>query len=67
MPTYALAVMLTILAGASIATQQIFNGGLRNALGSVWWAGLISYLGGDSVHARGAVHDRRASAVHVDT
>ena len=24
----------------------MFNGGLRLAIGSVWWAGLVSYLGG---------------------
>ena len=42
----ALAIVLAALAGVAIATQQVFNGGLRQAIGSVWWAGLVSYLGG---------------------
>lgn len=42
----ALAIVLATLAGVAIATQQVFNGGLRNAIGSVWWAGLVSYIGG---------------------
>ena len=41
-----LAIVLAVLAGVAIATQQVFNGGLRQAIGSVWWAGLVSYLGG---------------------
>ena len=45
-PATVWAIVLAALAGVSIATQQVFNGGLRNALGSVWWAGLVSYLGG---------------------
>lgn len=45
-PAVILAVALAVLAGVSIATQQIFNSGLRTAVGSVWWAGLVSYLGG---------------------
>ena len=46
MTSTALAIALATLAGVAIATQQVFNGGLRNAIGSVWWAGLVSYLGG---------------------
>ena len=42
----ALAIVLAVLAGVAIATQQVFNGGLRHVIGSVWWAGLVSYLGG---------------------
>ena len=42
----ALAIVLAALAGVAIATQQVFNGGLRLAIGSVWWAGMVSYLGG---------------------
>ena len=42
----ALAISLAALAGVAIATQQVFNAGLRHAVGSVWWAGLVSYLGG---------------------
>ena len=46
MSSTALAIVLAVLAGVAIATQQVFNGGLRQAIGSVWWAGLVSYLGG---------------------
>ena len=46
MSSTALAIALAALAGVAIATQQVFNGGLRNAIGSVWWSGLVSYLGG---------------------
>jgi transporter family-2 protein len=37
---------LALGAGVSVATQQILNGNLREALGSPAWAGLISYAGG---------------------
>ena len=40
------AILFALLAGMAIATQQVFNGGLRHAIGSAWWAGLVSYLGG---------------------
>ncbi|QWG11287.1 DMT family transporter [Bradyrhizobium sediminis] len=33
-------------AGVSVAVQQVLNGGLRAALGSPAWAGLVSYIGG---------------------
>ena len=46
MSSTALAIVLAVLAGVAIATQQVFNGGLRHAIGSVWWAGLVRYLGG---------------------
>jgi transporter family-2 protein len=46
-----LAYVLVIAAGVSIAFQQVLNGDLRTALGSPWWAGLISYLGGILVFA----------------
>ncbi len=39
-------ILLAIVAGVSIAAQQVVNGGLRSELGSAWWAGLISYVGG---------------------
>ena len=38
--------VLAIGAGVSVATQQVFNGGLRMSLGSPAWAGFFSYLGG---------------------
>jgi transporter family-2 protein len=44
-----LAYLLVIAAGVSVALQQVLNGDLRTALGSPWWAGLISYLGGTLV------------------
>jgi transporter family-2 protein len=33
-------------AGVSFVFQQAMNANLRTELGSPWWAGLISYLGG---------------------
>ena len=38
--------LLALGAGVSVATQQVLNGGLRTALGSPAWAGLVSYAGG---------------------
>jgi transporter family-2 protein len=38
--------MLTVGAGASLAFQQVLNANLRVAIGSPWWAGFGSYLGG---------------------
>jgi transporter family-2 protein len=37
---------LVVVAGVSVALQQVLNANLRMELGSPWWAGLISYLGG---------------------
>jgi bacterial/archaeal transporter family-2 protein len=37
---------LVIGAGASVAIQQVVNANLRAQLGSPWWAGLASYIGG---------------------
>jgi transporter family-2 protein len=37
---------LVVLAGASVAIQQVLNADLRTTLGSPLWAGLFSYLGG---------------------
>ena len=42
-------VLLTILAlaaGTSFVIQQAVNSNLRLEIGSAWWAGFISYLGG---------------------
>ena len=33
-------------AGVAIAVQQVVNAGFRNTVGSAWWAGLASYVGG---------------------
>ena len=41
--------LLVVLAGTSVALQQVLNADLRTALSSPWWAGLISYLGGTLV------------------
>jgi bacterial/archaeal transporter family-2 protein len=43
--------LLVIAAGISVALQQVLNADLRTGLGSPWWAGLISYLGGTFVFA----------------
>lgn len=45
MPSY----LLVVLAGVSVALQQLLNADLRTALGSPLWAGLVSYLGGTLV------------------
>ena len=41
--------LLVVLAGISVALQQVLNADLRTALSSPWWAGLISYVGGTLV------------------
>jgi bacterial/archaeal transporter family-2 protein len=41
--------LLVIAAGISVALQQVLNADLRTGLGSPWWAGFISYLGGTFV------------------
>jgi bacterial/archaeal transporter family-2 protein len=33
-------------AGLSLVFQQVVNANLRAEIGSPWWAGFISYLGG---------------------
>jgi transporter family-2 protein len=38
--------LLTVVAGCSVALQQILNANLRVRLGSPWWAGSVSYLVG---------------------
>jgi transporter family-2 protein len=38
--------LLVVGAGASLAFQQVLNANLRVAIGSPWWAGFGSYLGG---------------------
>jgi transporter family-2 protein len=41
--------LLVVVAGLSVALQQVLNADLRTALSSPLWAGLISYLGGTLV------------------
>ena len=41
--------LLVVVAGMSVALQQVLNADLRTALSSPWWAGLISYVGGTLV------------------
>lgn len=42
----ALSYLLVVLAGISVALQQVLNANLRAHLGSPWWAGSVSYLVG---------------------
>jgi bacterial/archaeal transporter family-2 protein len=41
--------LLVVVAGVSVSLQQVLNARLRAELGSPWWAGLVSYLGGTLV------------------
>jgi bacterial/archaeal transporter family-2 protein len=41
--------ILTALAGLSFIFQQAVNSNLRLEIGSPWWAGFVSYLGGTVV------------------
>jgi bacterial/archaeal transporter family-2 protein len=38
-----------VVAGVSVSLQQVLNARLRVELGSPWWAGLVSFLGGSLV------------------
>lgn len=40
---------LTLMAGVSFVFQQAVNSNLRVEIGSPWWAGFVSYLGGTVV------------------
>jgi transporter family-2 protein len=44
-----LAYLLAIGAGLSFVFQQAVNANLRTEIGSPWWAGFVSYLGGTLV------------------
>ena len=46
MPSMALPVLLTMLAGAGIVVQQALNANLRVALASAAWSGFVSYFVG---------------------
>ena len=41
-----IAYLLAVGAGLSFVFQQAVNANLRAEIGSLWWAGFISYLGG---------------------
>ena len=41
--------LLVVVAGVSVSLQQALNARLRAELGSPWWAGLVSFLGGSLV------------------
>ncbi|MGL4423457.1 MAG: DMT family transporter, partial [Gemmataceae bacterium] len=43
--------LIVVLGGASAAFQQVVNSRMRTEIGSPWWAGLISYIGGTIVMA----------------
>ena len=38
--------VMAFVGGVAITIQQVANAGFRNVVGSAWWAGLASYLGG---------------------
>jgi transporter family-2 protein len=44
-----IAYLLAVGAGFSFVVQQAVNANLRGEIGSPWWAGFISYLGGTLV------------------
>ena len=41
--------LLALIAGTSFVIQQAINSNLRFEIGSAWWAGFVSYLGGTIV------------------
>jgi bacterial/archaeal transporter family-2 protein len=41
--------LLALAAGTSFVVQQAVNSNLRTEIGSAWWAGFVSYLGGTLV------------------
>lgn len=41
--SYYCSYLLVIVAGISVAIQQVFNSNLRAEIGSPWWAGFVSY------------------------
>jgi bacterial/archaeal transporter family-2 protein len=43
MPNFILPALLAMLAGASVALQQVLNANLRGALNSAAWSGFVSY------------------------
>jgi bacterial/archaeal transporter family-2 protein len=49
MGTSAVGYLLAFAAGVSFVFQQAVNSNLRLEIGSAWWAGFVSYLGGTAV------------------
>jgi transporter family-2 protein len=47
--------LLVVGGGLSVSFQQVLNAKLRAELGSPWWAGLVSFLGGSFVMLTAAV------------
>jgi transporter family-2 protein len=45
-PLSLLLYLLAVGAGVSFVVQQAVNSNLRAEIGSAWWAGFVSYLGG---------------------
>jgi transporter family-2 protein len=65
-----LSYLLVVGAGISVALQQVLNADLRTGLGSPWWAGFVSYLGGTLVFltiliATGARRPTEAAIAHT--
>lgn len=50
-----LSCLLVVAAGVGVSVQQAINARLRGELGSPWWAGLASFLGGTLVMLLAAV------------
>jgi bacterial/archaeal transporter family-2 protein len=47
--------LISALAGSAFVVQQVVNAKLRTEIGSAWWAGFISYLGGTIIMGMVAV------------
>jgi transporter family-2 protein len=52
---FGFAYAIGLAAGISFVFQQAVNASLRADIGSVWWAGFASYLGGTIIMLAGAV------------
>ena len=44
--TFLLSAVLVVVAGLSVALQQVLNANLRIHIGSAWWTGFVSYFVG---------------------
>ena len=56
----AIGTLIAFVAGVSFVFQQAVNSNLRVEIGSPWWAGFASYLGGDDHHVNCCGHFARA-------
>ena len=54
--------LLALAAGISFVFQQAVNANLKAELGSAWWAGFVSYLGGTIVMLAAALLLREPAA-----